>query len=99
MPTAGLRSSPVHDSSLTNPVTSVATSEVMIRAEGLGKRFKIYPKAWARLTEWLSGGAAKRHEDFWALRDVSFELRKGESLGVIGVNGSGRAVDADDAEA
>jgi lipopolysaccharide transport system ATP-binding protein len=63
----------------------------MMRAQGLGKRFKIYPSPWGRLTEWLTGGAAKRHDDFWALRDVSFELRKGESLGVIGVNGSGKS--------
>jgi ABC-type polysaccharide/polyol phosphate transport system ATPase subunit len=63
----------------------------MIRADGLGKRFKIYPNPWGRLVEWLTRGAAKRHDDFWALNDVSFELRKGESLGVIGVNGSGKS--------
>lgn len=63
----------------------------MIRAEGLGKRFKIYPNPWGRLVEWVTRGAAKRHDDFWALRDVGFELRKGESLGVIGVNGSGKS--------
>lgn len=63
----------------------------MIRAAGLGKRFKIYPYPWGRLTEWLTRGAAKRHDDFWALRDVSFEVRRGESLGVIGVNGSGKS--------
>ena len=64
---------------------------VMIRAAGLGKRFKIYPKPWGRMTEWLTLGRARRHDDFWALRDVSFELRRGESLGVIGVNGSGKS--------
>jgi ABC-type polysaccharide/polyol phosphate transport system ATPase subunit len=63
----------------------------MIRADGLGKRFKIYPNPWGRLVEWLTRGTAKRHDDFWALRDVTFELRKGESLGVIGVNGSGKS--------
>src|SRR5689334_16562825 len=92
---------PVHESSLTSPVAvapvadavvarSASKSDVMIRAEHLGKRFKIYPRPWGRLTEWLTGGAAKRHDDFWALRDVSFEVRRGESLGVIGVNGSGK---------
>src|SRR5687768_12125863 len=90
------RFSPVHDSSLLSAAAPTApaerpTSAVMIRATGLGKRFKIYPRPWGRLTEWVTGGSAVRHEDFWALRDVSFEVAKGESLGVIGVNGSGKS--------
>jgi lipopolysaccharide transport system ATP-binding protein len=72
-----------------NAVTDPAPA--MIRAAGLSKRFKIYPRPWGRLTEWLTAGAAKRHDDFWALRDVSFEVARGESLGVIGVNGSGKS--------
>jgi lipopolysaccharide transport system ATP-binding protein len=64
---------------------------VMIRAVDLGKQFKIYPKPWGRMTEWLTLGRARRHDDFWALRDVSFEVARGESLGVIGVNGSGKS--------
>lgn len=57
----------------------------------LSKRFKIYPRQWGRLIEWLSLGRAARHEDFFALQDVSFEVRRGESLGIIGVNGSGKS--------
>ena len=63
----------------------------MIVARGLGKRFKIYPKPWGRVTEWLTGGRAVRHQDFWALRDVSFTVRRRESLGIIGINGSGKS--------
>jgi ABC-type polysaccharide/polyol phosphate transport system ATPase subunit len=67
------------------------TPRVVIRASGLGKCFKIYPRPSGRFVEWLSGGRAVRHQDFWALRDVSLTIRKGESLGVIGVNGSGKS--------
>jgi lipopolysaccharide transport system ATP-binding protein len=63
----------------------------MIRVLGLGKKFKLYPRPWGRMTEWLTLGRAVRHDDFWALRDVSFTVRRGESLGVIGVNGSGKS--------
>jgi len=70
-------------------VNSLATQ--MIRVVGLGKKFKIYPRPWGRAVEWLTAGKARRHDDFWALRDVSFSVGRGESLGVIGVNGSGKS--------
>ena len=63
----------------------------VIRVQRLGKRFKIYPNPWGRLTEWVTGGRAVRHQDFWALRDVSFSVRQGQSLGIIGINGSGKS--------
>jgi lipopolysaccharide transport system ATP-binding protein len=63
----------------------------VLRAERLGKKFKIYPTPWGRAAEWLTLGRATRHDAFWALRDVTFALARGESLGVIGVNGSGKS--------
>jgi ABC-type polysaccharide/polyol phosphate transport system ATPase subunit len=63
----------------------------MIRVDRLGKKFKIYPRRSGRLVEWLTLGRATRHQDFWALKDVSFNLSRGGSLGIIGVNGSGKS--------
>src|SRR3954469_9219150 len=80
------RTSPYHP-----PVTTPTPGEPVVRAERLAKRFKIYPTPWARAAEWISLGRSKRHDDFWALRDVSFSLNRGESLGVIGVHGSGKS--------
>ena len=65
--------------------------EVMIRAEGLGKRFKIYAKPTDRLLEWATAGRRKLHTDFWAVRGVTFEVPRGSCLGVIGANGSGKS--------
>lgn len=76
---------------LPSPLPATREGQVVIRADNLGKKFRIYPRPWARLTEWITAGAAVRHEDFWALRNVSFDVKKGESLGVIGVNGSGKS--------
>jgi homopolymeric O-antigen transport system ATP-binding protein len=62
----------------------------LVQVEGLGKRFKIYPTPWDRALEWATAGRARRHSDFWALRDVSFTVPRGECFGIIGPNGSGK---------
>lgn len=67
---------------------------VVVRAEGLGKKFRIYEKPGDRLWEWV-GRKTRRgkplHSDFWAVRGVSFEVRRGECLGIVGANGSGKS--------
>jgi len=62
-----------------------------IRAEGLGKFYKRYPTRWSRLAEWLDPEENVRHEKHWVLRDVDFEIRAGESVGIIGHNGAGKS--------
>src|SRR5579872_4191687 len=80
--------------------------DIAISAEGLGKRYRIGALArqttmGERLTHalkaparWLgskNGNGAGGHRDFWALRDVSLELRRGEVVGLIGRNGAGKS--------
>lgn len=65
--------------------------EVVVAVRGLSKRFKLYRQPRHRLLEWATLGRACWHDDFWALRDVSFEVRQGECLGIIGVNGAGKS--------
>lgn len=73
------------------PEAPDAAGAVMIRAERVGKRFKLYRSPWLRMVEWVTADRVKRHADFWAVRDVSFELRRGQSLGVLGANGAGKS--------
>jgi ABC-type polysaccharide/polyol phosphate transport system ATPase subunit len=63
----------------------------MIKVENLSKKFKIYSNPWLRGVEWASFGKKKLHQEFWALRDVSFEVSREECLGIIGPNGSGKS--------
>lgn len=62
-----------------------------IQVEGLGKAYKQYPTQWARLAEWLLPVGSVKHELKWVLQEVSFSLRPGEALGVVGMNGAGKS--------
>src|SRR3954466_7313444 len=87
--------------------------DVVIRAEGLGKRYELGHAAererYVALRDVLArgaGGGLRRTldmlrgravmpgdsvEEFWALREISFEVKRGEVLGIIGRNGAGKS--------
>lgn len=67
------------------------TKDVVLKVDGLGKSFKIYPNPIGRIKEWLTFGRRKYHKKFLALDNISFEVRKGGFLGVIGPNGAGKS--------
>jgi lipopolysaccharide transport system ATP-binding protein len=65
---------------------------VVIRAQHLAKAYKLYdsPKDWVK--QQLFGSKSKPYyKSFWALKDVSFEVLRGKSLGIIGRNGCGKS--------
>jgi ABC-type polysaccharide/polyol phosphate transport system ATPase subunit len=62
-----------------------------IAVKNLGKKFKLFNSPGGRFLEYLSAGKIKRHTDFWALKDVTFEIPKGNTLGILGQNGSGKS--------
>lgn len=70
-----------------------------IRVRGLSKCYQVYARPEDRLKQALLPRLQRTvrrrvgtyHRDFWALRDVSFDVRRGETLGVIGRNGSGKS--------
>lgn len=67
------------------------SSDVAIRVANLGKCYQIYHQPQDRLKQALWRGRKQFYREFWALRDVSFEVRKGETIGIIGRNGSGKS--------
>ncbi len=67
------------------------SSDLAIRVAGLGKAFAIYDKPHHRLLQQILPGRRAWHREFHALHDVSFEVRRGETVGIVGRNGSGKS--------
>jgi len=73
--------------------------DTVINVKGLGKHYEIYSQPQDRLKQFLMprlqhliGNARKKYyRDFWALKDISFDVHRGETLGIIGRNGSGKS--------
>ena len=60
--------------------------DTIIRSLNVTKVYRLYNKATDRVKEAFSPFRKKYHSDFYALNDVSFEIRKGETFGIIGRN-------------
>ncbi|WP_295392830.1 ABC transporter ATP-binding protein [uncultured Thiodictyon sp.] len=77
----------------------MSSEPIVIRVQNLGKCYQIYDRPQDRLKQslvprlrgLLGKSAPNYYREFWALRDVSFEVRKGETVGIIGRNGSGKS--------
>ena len=75
------------------------SSDISIKVENLSKCYQIYDQPRDRLKQFVlprlqrvAGLLPKQYyREFWALKDVSFDDKKGESVGVIGRNGSGKS--------
>lgn len=67
------------------------TTALAIHAVGLSKVYRLYARPSERLREFFLRDPPNLGREFWALREVSFELKRGETLGIVGRNGAGKS--------
>src|SRR4051812_24719399 len=70
-------------------IVSAPGRETAIAVENLSKVYKVYERPTQMLSELVFGG--NKHTEVTALHDVSFEVRRGEILGIVGRNGAGKS--------
>lgn len=63
----------------------------IISVKNVGKAFRQYSSRWRRLCEWGCLGYKNFHHLKWVLKDITFEVQQGESVGIIGINGAGKS--------
>ncbi len=66
-------------------------SDVAISVKNLTKTYRIFGHPGDRIKQALTFGQKQYHKEFTALKNVSFEIKKGETVGIIGRNGSGKS--------
>ena len=66
-------------------------SDWAVQVREVSKRFRLYHERNQTLKSAILRGRTSKHEDFWALNDISFDVLAGETHGLIGSNGSGKS--------
>lgn len=73
-----------------NPASSLP-DDVAISVRNVAKKYRLFSTTHERLKEALHPFRKRYHKEFWALKDVSFEIRRGETVGIVGRNGAGKS--------
>ena len=66
-------------------------SDWAVRVSDVSKKFRLYHERNQSLKSAILRGRTSKHEDFWALKDISFDVIEGQTHGLIGSNGSGKS--------
>lgn len=70
---------------------SCSDGQPVVRTHGLGKCYHVYRQPQDRLRQFFARRGTRHYTEFWALRDLDLEVRRGETMGILGKNGAGKS--------
>lgn len=73
------------------PAAAASPAQPVIDVREVSKSYRIYARPIDRFKQALAWGRRQYYRDFWALREVSFDVAAGEAVGIVGRNGSGKS--------
>lgn len=65
-------------------------SKIVLKVSNIGKAYRDYGSEWFRVASWF-GFKAKAIKQYWTLQNITFSLKSGESIGIVGQNGAGKS--------
>ena len=66
-------------------------TKIAVSVDHVSKKFRLYHERNQTLKSAVMRGRTSKHEEFWALNDVTFDVEAGQTYGIIGSNGSGKS--------
>jgi lipopolysaccharide transport system ATP-binding protein len=71
--------------------SAVGYARLALSIHDLGKCYRRYARQWDRVRQWFAGKQKRYYQEHWALRQVSFQIERGQTVGILGANGSGKS--------